>query len=62
MKRLDVWMILAVAEDPRDHLALLGDAQPLVGAQRLDIDRPRHAAKVSTANAMVKGVSSSLRA
>ena len=38
MERLDVRMVLAVAKDPRDGLALLGDAQPLVGAQLFDVD------------------------
>ena len=39
VQRLDVGMILAVAEHARDDLALLGDPQALVGAQRLDVDR-----------------------
>ena len=35
VKRLDVGMILALAKDAGDDLALLGDAQALVGAQLL---------------------------
>src|SRR5215210_5984546 len=46
VERLDVWVVLAVAEHPRNHLALLGDAEALVGAQRLDIDLSRHRALV----------------
>ena len=35
---LDVGMVLAVAKNARDRLALFGDPQALVGAQRLDVD------------------------
>src|SRR6478672_11319843 len=49
VKRLDVGMVLAVAEHARDHLALLGNAQALVGTQRFDVDRTRHFTNVSAA-------------
>ena len=39
---LDVGMILGFAEHARDDLALLGDAQALFGAERLDIDAAGH--------------------
>ena len=42
VERLDIGMILAVAKHPRNRLALLGDAKPLVGAKLLDIDRTVH--------------------
>jgi hypothetical protein len=42
VQRLDVGVILAVAEHPRNGLALLGDPKALVGAQRLDVDLTRH--------------------
>src|SRR5204863_1214781 len=48
MKSLDVRMIVALTEHARNRLALLGDAQALVGAQRLDIDLTRHSAKLSS--------------
>src|ERR1700754_1682384 len=47
VKRFNVRMILAFAEHARNRLALLSDAQPLVGAQRLNVDLTRHAAKLS---------------
>src|SRR5947209_20213274 len=40
-------MVLAFAEHARDRLALLGNTQPFVGAQRLDVDLTRHSAKLS---------------
>ena len=43
VQRLDVGMILGFGEDPGDDLALLGDAQALFGAERLDIDAAGHA-------------------
>ena len=51
---LDVRMVLAVAEHARDDLALLGDAQALVRAQCLDVDRPGHAAKLGTVRRIVQ--------
>ena len=42
VQRLDVGMILGFAEHAGDDLALLGDAQALFGAQRLDIDAAGH--------------------
>ena len=45
---LDVGMVLAVAEHARDHLALLGNPEPLVGAERLNIDRTRHGPKLGS--------------
>src|SRR5947209_17648987 len=47
VQRLDVGMVLAFAEHARDRLALLGNTQPFVGAQRLDVDVTRHSAKLS---------------
>ena len=54
MQRLDVRMILAVTEHARNDLALLGDAKALVGAQRLDIDRPRHSSKLGALGRIVQ--------
>src|SRR6185369_40821 len=48
VQRLDVGMVLAVAEHARDHLALLGDSKTLVGAERLNIDRTRHDPKLDS--------------
>src|SRR5687768_1156167 len=48
-------MVLGLAQHARDDLALLGDAQALVGAQRLDVDVAAHGAKVSIARGRVKG-------
>src|SRR5579864_2763742 len=42
VERLDVRVVLTVSEDASDHLALLGDAEALVGAECLDIDGTRH--------------------
>ena len=42
MERLDVRMVLAVAENTGDRLALFGDAQPLVGSELLYVDRAMH--------------------
>ena len=61
VERLDVGMILAVTEHARDGLALLGDPQAFVGAQRLDIDLARHDAKVGISLGAVKGKPSSQR-
>src|SRR5439155_12909923 len=55
VQRLDVRMILAFAKHSRDDLALLGDPQALVRAQRFDVDLAGHAAKVSIASGGVKG-------
>jgi hypothetical protein len=62
VQRLDVRMVLAVAEDSGDRLALLGDTQALVGAEGLDVDLARHQVKVSIGEGMVKGSLPSLRA
>src|SRR6185437_15432592 len=51
---LDVRMIFAITEHPRDGLALLGDAKSLVGAQGLDVYRPRHLAKLGMQQANVQ--------
>ncbi len=42
MDLLDVGMVDRRRQDARDRPALLGDAQPLGRAQRLDIDRAAH--------------------
>ena len=42
VESLHVRMVLTVSEHARDDLALLGDPEPLVGAQRLDVDGARH--------------------
>ncbi len=54
VERFDVRMVLAVAEHAGDHLALLGDAQTLVGAQCLDVDGTRHSSNVSLTPAIVQ--------
>ena len=46
VQRLDVGMILGFAEHAGDDLALLGDAEALFGAERLDIDAAGHAARL----------------
>jgi hypothetical protein len=47
-------MVFAFTEYPRDDLALLGDAKSLVGTQGLNVDRPRHTAKLSALPANVQ--------
>ena len=42
MKRLDIWVVFAVAQYFRDGTALLGDAQTLVRAQLFDVDLAMH--------------------
>jgi hypothetical protein len=54
VKRLDVGMVLAVAEHARDGLALLGDAQALVGTQGLDVDVAAHDDNLGITAAPVK--------
>ncbi len=46
MERFDVGMVLAVAQDPRNSLALLGDPETLVGAELLNVDRAMHGAEL----------------
>ena len=55
VKRLDVRMILALAQHLGDHAPLLRNAQPLVGAQGLDIDLPGHVIQLNRASPSVKG-------
>src|SRR3954452_3553082 len=54
VERFDVRMILAVAEHARDDLALLGNAQALVGAQGLDVDGTGHWSNLGPAPAIVQ--------
>src|SRR5579864_8421926 len=54
VERLDIGMVFAVTEYSRDDLALLGDAKSLVGAEGLNIDGTRHAAKLSSRLANVQ--------
>ena len=42
MERLDIRMVLALAKDPRNGLALFGDPQALVGTELLNVDRAMH--------------------
>ena len=56
VQRLDIRMIFAVAEHARDDLALLGDPQAFVGAQRLDVDGAAHAGKLGMAPHIVQRV------
>ena len=60
MKRLDVGMILAVAEHFGDDPALLGNAQALIGAQGLDIDLPGHVIQLNRTWLSVKGKGAAL--
>jgi hypothetical protein len=39
-------MVLAIPKDPRNRLALLRDAQSLVGAQLFDVDLAMHDAEL----------------
>ena len=54
VKRLDVGMILRLAQHARDGAALLGDAQALVGAQLFDVDLAVHGAWLVGAAPSVK--------
>src|SRR5436305_10495448 len=49
-------MVFALAKHARDDRALLGDAEALVRAQRLDVDRSGHVSRLSAAPVRVKGV------
>ena len=51
VERLDVGVILGLAQDARDGPALLGDAQALVGAQLFDVDLAVHGSWIRSAAA-----------
>src|SRR5436190_23655492 len=54
VERLYVGMVLAVTKHSRDDFALLGDAQPLVGAQLFNVDRSMHGVELVRQGDMVK--------
>ncbi len=48
VKRLDVGVILRIAQHARDRAALFGDPEALVGAQLFDVDLARHAPRLES--------------
>src|ERR1700741_4008665 len=54
MKRFDIRMGLAITEDARNRLPLLGDPQAFVGAQCFDVDIAAHALKLSISSYIVQ--------
>ena len=60
VESLDVRMVLAVAEHLRDHPALLGDTQALIGTEGLDIDLPGHVIQLNRTRLSVKGKGAAL--